>query len=280
MSFAAMIFMAVAFALVTTPGDVLRLLLPVMIILWLVGMSIFTSPALSTIELFAPVDKLPLAMAVLTMTGNLVNALEPVIVDVIDYLGAPATFSVGGVCVFLSGYALKRTSLSLFSAQGESTAEASPARSRYVFIFVLGAGLGVATTVLFNLFPSKLEAVIGPSLGGLGGNALTAWLLVLSAVISVPISSLVGQMGLRRSYAAGFVLAVASLTGVLTGSGFGFTFAFLLLFIASFTVLYVVALPLVLSESTIREKVFCVGIFYSGTALPEGLMDVYQWMQP
>jgi hypothetical protein len=86
-------------------------------------------------------------------------------------------------------------------------------------------------------------------------------------------------MGLRRSYAAGFVLAVASLTGVLTGSGFGFTFAFLLLFIASFTVLYVVALPLVLSQSTIREKVFCVGIFYSGTALPEGLMDVYQWMQ-
>jgi MFS family permease len=107
MSFAAMIFMAVAFTLFTNPGESFKWILPVMIIFWLIGMSIFTSPALSTIELFAPIDKLPTAMAVLTIVSNLVNALEPVIVDIIDFIGAPLTFIVGGAGVFLSGYALK-----------------------------------------------------------------------------------------------------------------------------------------------------------------------------
>src|SRR5690349_14330010 len=102
-SFAAMIFMAVAFTLLGNPGEIFRWILPVLIVFWLAAMSVFTSPALSTMELFTPVDRLPHAMAVLTITGNLVYALEPVIVDIIDFLGAPVTFMIGGVAVFLSG---------------------------------------------------------------------------------------------------------------------------------------------------------------------------------
>jgi MFS family permease len=63
-SFAAMIFMAVAFTLFSNPGEIFKWVLPVLIIFWLIAMSIFTSPALSTMELFTPVDKLPLAMAI------------------------------------------------------------------------------------------------------------------------------------------------------------------------------------------------------------------------
>ncbi|HCZ34499.1 MAG TPA: hypothetical protein DHV26_01065, partial [Cytophagales bacterium] len=88
-SFAAMVFMAVAFTLLGNPGEVFRWILPILIVLWLISMSIFTSPALSTLELFTPVDKLPRAMAILTIVGNLIYSLEPVIVDLIDYLGAP-----------------------------------------------------------------------------------------------------------------------------------------------------------------------------------------------
>src|SRR5690606_20439456 len=55
-NFAAMVFMAVAFTLIGNPGEVLKWALPVLIILWLVAMSIFTSPALSTIETFIPIE--------------------------------------------------------------------------------------------------------------------------------------------------------------------------------------------------------------------------------
>lgn len=43
-SFAAMVFMAVAFTLIAEPGETLKWLLPFLIILWLFSMSIFTSP--------------------------------------------------------------------------------------------------------------------------------------------------------------------------------------------------------------------------------------------
>src|SRR6187551_113944 len=71
-SFAAMIFMAVAFTLLAHPGETFKWILPVLIICWLIAMSIFTSPALSTLELFTPVEQLPRAMALLTIIGNLV----------------------------------------------------------------------------------------------------------------------------------------------------------------------------------------------------------------
>lgn len=44
-------------------------------------MSIFTGPAVSTIETFIPVGKLPRAMAILTITSNLLYSLEPAIVE-------------------------------------------------------------------------------------------------------------------------------------------------------------------------------------------------------
>jgi MFS family permease len=43
-SFAAMVFMAVAFTLLSNPGEVIRWILPLLIVLWLIAMSIFTSP--------------------------------------------------------------------------------------------------------------------------------------------------------------------------------------------------------------------------------------------
>jgi hypothetical protein len=251
-----------------------------MIILWLIGMSIFTSPALSTIELFAPVEKLPLAMAVLTIVSNLVNALEPVIVDIIDYLGAAATFSVGGLAVFLSGYALKRTSLDLFkSTNGDHPSGDISKKSRYPFIFLLGIGMGFATTVLFNLFPEQLEKTISSSLGGMNGNMIIVAMLVLSALISVPLTKIVERVGLKKSFLNGVVIAIAAFGGIMTMTSGGPVILLCLVFVFGFTWMAVSSLPLVIQESSISEKVFCVGIFYSGVALPDGVVDYYSMVQ-
>ncbi|MBK8292797.1 MAG: hypothetical protein IPK96_19525 [Flammeovirgaceae bacterium] len=154
-SFAAMVFMAVAFTLLSNPGEVIRWILPLLIVLWLIAMSIFTSPALSTLELFTPIDKLPRAMAILTIVSNLIYSLEPVIVDLIDYLGAPITFMIGGVAVFVSGYALKKNSLSLFAnnpSRPRADFKFDTTRTNYSYIFLLGVGVGIPTTLMFNYF--------------------------------------------------------------------------------------------------------------------------------
>lgn len=280
-SFAAMVFMAVAFTLISNPGEVFKWILPMLIIFWLIAMSIFTSPALSTIETFIPVEKLPRAMAILTITGNLLNSLEPVIVDIIDFLGAPITFIAGGFFVFGSGILLRRNGLAFLkngSEAGKPMARIvlDSQRSAYGFIFIIGSTLGVATALLFHVFP----AMLSPELQGWipSGNAkyVTVGVLVLSAFLSLPFSNYVSRTGIFRSFISSLILSTISLVGLFLITSPMVILVFLVLFAVAFTALSVSALPLAMERSNYYEKVLCVGIFFSGVALPDGILEVME----
>jgi len=276
-SFAAMVFMAVAFTLVSNPGEYFKWILPVLIILWLVAMSIFTSPALSTLELFTPVDKLPSAMAVITIVGNLIYSLEPVIVDIIDYVGAPLTFVFGGVVVFLSGYSLKQNSLGLFqqnAGRPRAVFTLDTKKSPKPFIFFLGAALGMATTALFKFFPSVLETNLS-SLINIQGKYMIVIILLISAVVSLPASKVIDKYGVQRVFWYSLGAIVISVVGVLLLSSVVTTIFFALAFALSFTTLSVSSLPLAINEANYYEKVFCVGIFFSGVELFDGIVDIF-----
>jgi MFS family permease len=274
-SFAAMVFMAVAFTLISNPGEIFKWILPVLIVCWLIAMSIFTSPALSTLELFTPVDKLPRAMAVLTIVSNLVYALEPIIVDIIDYIGAPLTFIAGGAVVFLAGWSLRRNSLGLFKQnEGKQMAVFTfdTQKSQYARIFLMGIMLGLATTFLFDFFPDAFEKNL-ISLMEVEGKWWVVILLVISAIISVPVSNKVISWGIDQTYLYSIVLVALASAGIWLIPSLMVTLLSLAAFTLGFTVLSVISLPLVVSKSNYYEKVFCVGIFFSGVELPEGIIE-------
>jgi hypothetical protein len=50
----------------------------------------------------------------------------------------------------------------------------------------------------------------------------------------------------------------------------------MIIFIVSFTVLSISSLPLAIERANYFEKVFCVGIFFSGMALPDGIVEALQ----
>lgn len=280
-SFAAMVFMAVAFTLFTNPGEVFKWALPVMIVLWLVAMSIFTSPALSTVELFTPVDKLPKAMALLTIVANLVYAVEPVIVDIIDYLGAPVTFIAGGVVTLASGYAMKKNSLGLFKQTGNK--EVAPDRNKakttfssYAFIFMLGIILGIGTTVMFNIFPDVLSGKIASIVGATDGKLILVGILLASAILSWPISTYINKYSMDNVFWTSAALIGLSIGGILLFDIAWVVFALVLLFTVMMTALSVSSLPLAINRAGFYDKVLCVGVFFSGVALPEGIFESLQ----
>lgn len=277
-SFAAMVFMAVAFTLFSNPGEIFRWVLPLLIILWLIAMSIFTSPALSTLELFTPIDKLPRAMAILTIVANLVYSLEPVIVDLIDYLGAPITFMIGGVAVFVSGYALKKNSLSLFTnnpSRPRADFKFDTTRTNYWYIFLVGIAVGMPTTLMFNYFPDLLERSLS-SLVALEGKWLLVIALFFSAVLSLPASDYVIKTGTVKSFRWSFLIACVSVVLVFVSGSALLTLLAMIAFTVSFTVLSISSLPLAIERANYFEKVFCVGIFFSGMAFPDGIVEAIQ----
>ncbi len=271
-SFAAMVFMAVAFTLFTNPGDIFKWILPVLIVLWLISMSIFTSPALSTVELFTPVDRLPNAMAVLTIVGNLLYALEPVIVDIIDYLGAPLTFVSGGLVVFLSGYLLRENSLGLFIHVGGESSQRKDTRpvTHKIFIFVMGIGMGLATSVMFNLFPPVFTKVLG-----IDGKFVLVVILLATTVLSIPMSNIVNRLGLKRIFYRSMVVILLCMLSILTTSAAPTIIVLTIVFAVVYTGLSVSTLPLAIQVSGYEEKVFCVGIFFSGVALPDAIIKIF-----
>lgn len=279
-SFAAMIFMAVAFTLLSNPGEIFKWILPVLIICWLIAMSIFTSPALSTLELFTPVEKLPRAMAVLTIVSNLLYALEPVIVDLIDYLGAPLTFMAGGAAVFVSGYFLQKNSLALFrindGREKETPVEAVSVRSKLPLIFCLGLAFGIPTSFLFNFMPGILVQQVGTVVGSLDHKIVLVFLLLLSAVFSLPASMLTNKLGVSKSLGVSIVIVALSAALLAGASVDMLVIAMGILFTAAYAWLSVSSLPLAISLANDKAKVFCVGVFFSGVALPEGIIQAIQ----
>jgi MFS family permease len=278
MSFAAMIFMAVAFTLLGNPGEIFKWVLPVLIIFWLIAMSIFTSPALSTVETFVPVEKLPRAIAVLTVVGNLLYSLEPVIVDIIDYLGAPITFITGGVIVFLSGYALKKNSMNLFNnadKKSRATFKLDTQKSEYGYILFLGIVLGIATAVLFEIFPAVMSEKLSVLFTG-NSKIVSVGILIVSAILCVPFSSLVNTYGLKKSFWVSGIATMLAIAGVLL---FQAPLAVLLMtaiFAIGFAALSVSSLPLAIGKANYYQKVFCVGIFFAGVELPDTIIEIIQ----
>ncbi len=283
-NFAAMVFMAVAFTLIGNPGEVLKWALPVLIILWLVAMSIFTSPALSTIETFIPIEKLPRAMAILTITANLLYSLEPVIVDIIDYLGAPVTFIAGGVFVFLAGLALKRNAFAFLKQRGgdtvKETTSASQVRhtSAYGFIFLMGAILGVVTALLFHMFPEILAVSLTDMLGESDSKVVVVGVLIVSGILSLPFSTLVNRYGLRRSFLISVGVCAVAIASLFLFSFSPIVLVTLLVFAIGYAALSVCSLPLAMEKSGFYEKVMCVGIFFAGVALPDAIFEVLEVM--
>jgi MFS family permease len=278
-SFAAMIFMAVAFTLLSNPGEIFKWVLPVLIVFWLIAMSIFTSPALSTIETFMPVEKLPRAMAVLTVVGNLIYALEPVIVEIIDFLGAPITFITGGVIVFLSGYALKKNSLNLFNSSENKSKTAikfDTQKSEYGYILFLGIVLGIATAVLFEIFPDVMRSKLSVLFTNGNSKIIAVGILIISAILCIPFSSMVNTYGLKKSFWVSAIGTMLAIAGVLL---FQSPLAILLMtaiFAIGFAALSVSSLPLAIGKANYYQKVFCVGIFFAGVELPDTIIEIVQ----
>lgn len=281
-SFAAMIFMAVAFTLLGNPGEIFKWVLPVLIIFWLIAMSIFTSPALSTIETFMPMDKLPRAMAVLTIVGNLLYSLEPVIVDIIDYIGAPITFISGGLVVFLSGYALKKNSMSLFEKNDgkemrpQASIQLDTQKSQYTDILVYGLVLGVATAMLFKIFPDVMQTKLSVLFTSDNSKIVSVGVLIISAILSLPFSTLVNTYGLQRSFWVSTILTFVSIAGVLLFQAPLAVLLMLAIFAIGFAALSVSTLPLAIGKANYYQKVFCVGIFFAGVELPDFIIEVIQ----
>ncbi len=272
-----MIFMAVALTVFIQPTGPVRFILPVLIVFWLISMNIFHSPAISTLELFAPFKNLPQVVALLIIVEDLMYALEPSIVDLITLFGAPLTFVVGGVLILSTGLLMRQTAGQLDTLQQESVPQKKSASSHYGLILLLGLTFGLCTSLFFNVFPGVLQERI-PFLtaDGFRGSYFVSALIALAAVVSWPISIWIQRWKLNQVAIVGFILILVLSVGILFIPVAEVVLILAICYPIAFSMVSVSTLPIVFRYLSAPHKVMGIGLFFSGSELPNSLIEIFQ----
>lgn len=272
-SVTAMVFMCVAFTVGTAQTIDLTAALPVMIVVWLISMNIFHSPANSMLELFAPAKELPLAMGLMTMTTEILYALEPVVVWFVDLIGPVSTFALGGVLLIVTGIYFRSTTrnVSLQREVSETTAKSN----NYALVLTLGLLLGLITAIIMNVLPDVLAVRFENfSHSVLGGSHFASFILGLSALLAWPLSMQAHRYDLKVSLTVGFAMALLSIAAILfipnavVCVGACATLAF------SFSLLNILCFPMVLGALSPASVTFGAGLYFGSLELADGLINI------
>jgi MFS family permease len=271
-SVTAMVFMCVAFTVGTASTINLTSLLPFMIVVWLISMNIFHSPANSMLEMFASAKSLPSAMALMVMTTELLYALEPLIVDFVDLLGPVATFALGGVLLVITGYIFRRTTRDFQLTRNADEARSN--ESSFINVLLAGLVLGLATAVIKNYLPARVaEAQANLSIG-VSGAAVVSMVLALAAIVAWPASKYVDRIGTMKGIQYGLIgtfvfLAVSAMAPnayvVVTAA---------LLAAPFFSLASVSAFPYALKNLSARNLTLGTGIFFGSVEIADGVMNI------
>ncbi len=271
----AMVFMVVATLIGTHHIMDVRSILPFMIVVWLISMNLFVSPANSMIEAFAPPKKLPIVMGFLFLVTELLYALEPVVVGLVSFFGDTLTFVVGGILIAGSGYLFHRVSSDEVIQRKQELMANDRVQSQpfmsYVAILIVGLFLGVGKAFLVEFLPEHF-AFKYPSIGEYG-DYISFGILGVCAVAGFLISKRVSESNLKKVIGTSFGILAAGVLLMLVASNPYLTIAAALIIGAGFTMINISGLPFAIQNLSVRHVTYGVGIYIGASEILTGLFE-------
>lgn len=271
----AMIFMVVASIIGAGPANQVKVFLPYMILIWLISMNLFISPAYSMIEAFAPAKKLPIVVGFLFLVTELIYALEPVVVALVQFFGDTLTFIVGGVLISGAGYLFHKVSSAKVINHRKDADDKTKlvGGSAYIAIIAVGFLLGAGKAILVEYFPSHIENFF-PDHQNLAAY-FSLGLIAFAAIMAFSISKKIAQMDMKKVIMVSLALLILGaltiifmtgnlyvtlLGGVVVASGFG--------------LINLVGIPFALSRLSARHVTYGVGVFIGASEVLTGVFEV------
>lgn len=275
-SVTAMVFMCVAFTVGTASTINITSALPFMIVIWLISMNIFHSPANSMLEMFASAKSLPAAMALMVLTTELLYAVEPLIVNFVDLIGPVNTFALGGVLLIITGYIFRRTTRDIQLTR--SSDEVKKASSNFPMVLLAGITLGLAAALIKNFVPNKINilAASGASDISFSGPLVISFVLGIAAISAWPMSKLIDRIGTGSSLAYGLIGAFVSLALIAMVSQASIIMVLAFLGAPFFSLASVAAFPFALGNLSVRNLTLGTGVFFGSVELADGLMNILE----
>lgn len=271
----AMLFMIVASIIGAGPASQIKVFLPYMILLWLISMNLFISPAYSMIEAFAPAKKLPVVVGFLFLVTELIYALEPVVVTLVQFFGDTLTFIVGGVLISGTGYLFHKVSSAkvIDYRKGETNKKEITSIPAYLLIISVGFFLGSGKAVLVEFLPQHIENFFP------GHQDLAAYfslgLIAFAAIMAFGLSRKIAQMNMEKTIMISLgLLVLGGLIIVLMTNNLYITLIGGVIVASGFGLINLVGIPFALSKLSAKHVTYGVGVFIGASEVLTGIFEV------
>ena len=271
----AMVFMIVATLISTHHLMDVKSILPFMIVIWLICMNLFISPANSMIEAFAPARQLPIVMGFLFLVTELLYALEPVIVGLVSFFGDTLTFIVGGILIAGSGFLFHRVSSDEVLQRKEELMNKDRVRNQtfrsYIAILAVGLFLGIGKAFLVEFLPEHFARNY-PSLGSTG-DYISFGILGICAISGFLISRKIAEADMFRVILMSFAILSVGVFLIMVSPNMPITILAAVIIAAGFTLINISGLPFAIQNLSVRHVTYGVGIYIGASEILTGLME-------
>jgi MFS family permease len=271
----AMVFMVVASMIGIGPISSIKTVLPGMIVLWLIAMNLFMSPANSMIDTFAPAQKLPIVVGFLFLVTELIYALEPVVVALVQFFGDTLTFVVGGILIAGSGYLFHRVSSNEVVMRKKELVETTEKKTNpmaFVAILIIGLQLGVGKAFVVEFFPTVMVQRFTGMEESSGLIALG--LLALAAFFAFGASFKIAALDLNKVLPIGFIGVLIGAGMILLGNQLWIYLIGGLIASLSFALVNVAGMPFAFKYLTAKHITYGIGIFIGASELFTGIFEI------
>jgi MFS family permease len=175
-SFTALIFFASAYVFLDMAPESLKAMIPFFMVLWLIGMNIFYAPSTGFILNSVKTAELPIAIAFITVSLNLLFAVMDYLLMFLEYAGSSLTFIVGGVLLIVSAIYYYRVA--------HKTEDIEMPTQNFKTNLLLTLWVGLLTGVLKHWGLVYLPGAIDPFFGGFH---ISIVIFIAAALLAFPL---------------------------------------------------------------------------------------------
>ncbi|MEH2157302.1 MFS transporter [Nostoc sp.] len=249
------------------PTTVMRSLLPIVLVAWAFAMTIFRSPAMCLLGMYATPAQLPLAVSFVTLAGGMIGAFRPISYKFILSLGPVYTFAIGSF-VMLGAAAVLRLVNPPEALVDRHQAEIVKLPLEKLAL-ILGTGFGVAWGIRFLM--DVLGKVLKAQLNTDNIDVQMVWIGLAIAIASIPAGIFAVKIGNRQAMLCGICAIIPSLLIMIS---VGAQIPIIVLIVAGFSLIVNGAIPFALGLVPQRWVGLGIGIYFGGFALAMSLFGI------
>ncbi|WP_016952101.1 MFS transporter [Anabaena sp. PCC 7108] len=250
------------------PTEVIRGILPLALVAWALAMTVFRSPAMCLLTIYAMPAELPLAFSFVTLAGGVVGAFRGIANQFILSLGAIFAFAIASFVLLAAAFALRFVQPPAIPTAQQNLETPKIPFKNLGLILVTGFSVGWGSRLLIDALSKTLKTQLNTN----DITTIMVWFGLALAVAALPAGFCAVKLGNRRVMLAGVGITVCSILAMIYLRA---QIPIIFFIITGFSLIVNGVIPFALELMPQRWAGLGIGMYFGGFSLAMSLFGVF-----